>query len=96
MTPDTIELACIISFGIGAIAGYVFRFIGTVPLKQYEKDIDFLIDGYENICNGYKSLNDVHCALSMFHEKRCDKSATSVRLYEVEVIEKKTLIRKSK
>lgn len=58
MTPDTIELACIISFTIGAIAGYLFRFIGTVPLKQYEKDIDFLIDGYENICNGYKSLND--------------------------------------
>lgn len=39
---------------------------------------------------------DLHCALSLFHEKRCDKSATSVRLYEVEVIEKKTLIRKSK
>lgn len=58
MTPSTIELACIVSFGIGAIAGYMFRFIGTVPLKQYEKDIDFLIEGYENICNGYKSLND--------------------------------------
>jgi hypothetical protein len=39
---------------------------------------------------------DIDFALSMFHEKRCDKSATSVRLYEVEVIEKKTLIRKSK
>jgi len=39
---------------------------------------------------------DLDWALSMFHEKRCDKSATSVRLYEVEIIEKKTLIRKSK
>ena len=39
---------------------------------------------------------DIDWALNMFHEKRCDKSATSVRLYEVEVIEKKTLIRKSK
>lgn len=39
---------------------------------------------------------DIDWALSMFHEKRCDKSATSVRLYEVEVIEKKTLIRSSK
>ena len=39
---------------------------------------------------------DLLFALNMFHEKRCDKSATSVRLYEVEVIEKKTLIRKSK
>ena len=39
---------------------------------------------------------DLHCALSLFHEKRCDKSATSVRLYELEVIEKKTLIRESR
>ena len=40
--------------------------------------------------------SDFLYALNMFHEMKCDKSATSVRLYEVEVIEKKTLIRSSK